>query len=163
MTVDPHVNYFSDWQTPPEWLYWVGQTFGPNYDDPCPAGWNPNMSSGLVRPWGRSVYVNPPGSNSIVSVKPWWNKMILESMEGRVARVIWCFFNWEGSMSMDPSPWEFEGFMLMPRSRVGFWRDGKAQKSPRNRTIFWLGGLEDFAEPPERCVVVRTGEFSQLT
>ncbi len=145
---DPHKNYFSDWQTPPEWLAWVQSSLGKGFQDPCP----PNPSAdGLIIPWNHRVYVNPPGANSVKSITPWWNKYVTERNSGRTTRLIWCFFNCEATRSIDPSPFNMPGEFVIPKKRVAFWRDGKPFKGPRNWTWFWKSYEVPFVEPPVDC------------
>lgn len=166
MTFDPHKNYRSDWETPLEWWLWAEATLGGTIDlDPCP---NPNVlnwravdnvdvsnfEDGLACEWHGNVYCNPPGANSGESVKPWWAHHLKERAAGNLERLVWCFFNNEHTRHLDPSPWELPGYMVIPRVRVAFLKDGVRQKSPRNWTWFWT--TERPARPPVDCFIVPT-------
>lgn len=159
MTPNPHKNYSSDWYTPDEWDEWVSATLGSFVLDPCPRRWGGSVS-GLERNWAEKVYCNPPGSNSSASVKKWWNKARSEWTAGRLQKLVWCFFNYEATYAVDPSPWELRGWMVMPRRRIGFVNaaTGKVQKGARNRCWFWTNVPP--AETPVPCLIVPTGTHS---
>lgn len=150
-----HKNYLPDWQTPPEWMAWVGASLGADFFDPCPA--NPKRD-GLTVDWKARVYVNPPGANSVKSIKPWWEKHILERNQGFCNRLIWCFFNCEATRILDPSPFDMSGEFVVPKKRVAFIHPttGKVVKSPRNWTWFWKSYEVPFVEPPEPCFYIQT-------
>jgi hypothetical protein len=164
---DVHQNYASDWETPQEWCDWVNATLGTVDLDPCGsassldrlrAGMSylgePGFKSGLDHAWFGNVYCNPPGANSSKSVKRWWRKLN-ESVPGVLEHVVWCFFNNEHTRFLDRSPWDMSGWMVMPKKRVAFLRDGKPVKSPRNWTWFWT--TKEPAKPPIDSLIVRTG------
>ena len=63
-----------NWSTPKEVYDGLNKEFKFD-DDPCPI----MGAGGLVRPWGTSVFVNPPYSN----IKEWCKKAYSESLEGK--------------------------------------------------------------------------------
>jgi len=165
---NPHKNYSPDWCTPPEWWEWAEETLDGIDLDPCadPAYPGPVEQSltarGRSRPWRGRVYCNPPGSNSVKSIKPWWKHAMKQLESGRTTDLVWCFFNMETVFSLEPSPLSLEGWLLLPSRRVAFHRDGGRPvnpntgrfTSPRNRTWFW--STCDPASPPISSWVVRT-------
>jgi hypothetical protein len=153
--IDPHINYDPDWETPPQWLAWAEATLGGPFFDPCPA--RPTFD-GLVVPWGPLSYVNPPGANSVVSVKPWWEAA---GRQTNLRHLVWCFFNCEASRHLDPNPWNLRGTMVIPHRRLRFYRDGKVGNQPRNWAWFWTTRLiGEVATPPESSWVLPTGGWS---
>lgn len=66
----------------PAWLYEALDAEFHFDHDPCPLDPNPAVD-GLVQPWGRSNYVNPPYSN----IAPWIARAIRE-MDERGARTV---------------------------------------------------------------------------
>jgi len=161
--IDPHVNYSSDWGTPPEWVEWVRATMGGIDLDPCgpddgsnPIGarrvYAPPGLDGLREPWRGRVYCNPPGANSIDSVKPWWSW----AMSRRLSALTWCFFNAEAVKSVRPTPLDLHGYLVIPLKRVAFMRNGKRQKSPRNWAWFWT--TREPAPAPVECRIIPTGQ-----
>ena len=166
MTTDPHKNYSSDWQTPPEWVQWASETMGGIDLDPCGHSTAPSSKvaghyfdgiayDGLASKWKGRVYVNPPGSNSNKSVREWWSHAMMQI--DQLDALVWCFFNYEAVFGMEPSPLDLPGWMVMPQRRVGFFRDGKRIRSARNRTWFWT--TKPPAPPPcDVSWVVGTGD-----
>lgn len=63
-----------EWRTPPDLYGFLDAEFGFD-DDPCPLG----ATDGLVRPWGKRVFVNPPYSN----VRGFLDKALDEITAGR--------------------------------------------------------------------------------
>lgn len=160
MSHDPHVNYYSDWQTSPEWVDWVHETMGGIDTDPCgPPTGNPTRArrvirpdeDGLVKRWRGKTYVNPPGSNSAQSVKAWW----AHGQEQRLAALTWCFFNFEAIRHLDPCPADLHGYFVMPLDRIAFFKDGKRFKRPRNWT--WFFTTRPPAATPTPCRIIPTG------
>ena len=163
---DPHENYTSDWHTPPEWARWAADTMGAIDLDPCAAPAEAHASiawsniraaeqDGLAATWHGRVYVNPPGSNSVRSIRPWWGKAMMHLAAGEIEALVWCFFNWEAAITVRPSPFELDGWLVMPRARVKFIRNGEVGGSPRNRTVFWSSVRP--ANPPVDSLILRTG------
>jgi hypothetical protein len=163
---DPHKNYRSDWQTPPEWVEWVHRTMGGIDLDPCAPVQledyddNPTLAgslftpaeNGLAQEWSGLVYVNPPGSNSVRSVREWWEHAHRQTA---IDALTWCFFNCEAAQTLTPDPFKLPGYMVIPRKRVAFMTDGKLGKSPFNRTWFWTTSHP--ASTPIDCNIIRTG------
>lgn len=159
-----HANHSELWYTPPEWMEWVKETLDCEPFDPCPQDWDGDMN-GLMIPWGQRFYCNHPGLRG--SVPPWWQKFRLELSRGVAG--IWCGFSSEQPRHMYPSCYETPGWMVMPRTRIGFiwggpdvklkngkWRKhGERAKSPANWTFFWSSVKP--AEPPVECTIFRTG------
>jgi hypothetical protein len=58
---------------------------------------------------------------------------------------------------MDPSPFDMPGWLVMPRKRISFInaKTGLPGKSPANWAVFWSN--TEPADPPEDCIMVRTG------
>lgn len=161
---DPHKNYRGDWQTSPEWAEWIRRTLGAIDLDPASSkDANKTIkaskyysSGGYERPWPGRVYCNPEGSNSVRSVKPWWEHGINELRSGRCTGLVWCFFNAMASYTLKPMPWELDGYMIIPPRRVPFWRDGKPFSSPRNHALWW-SSVRPCAPPPNKALIVHTG------
>ena len=65
------------WETPQELYNALDREFNFN-DDPCPLRDKP-LSDGLARPWGTSVFMNPPYSDPA----PWCQKAYQESLQGK--------------------------------------------------------------------------------
>ena len=151
---DPHANYSPNWSTSPEWWAWVRATLGGSLFDPCPTNWD-GEQSGLERRWRRPTYCNPPGCNSATSIKPWWAHAMTQPALLRKG-LVWCFFNSETVFSLDPSPLDLPGWLVMPDRRIAFLRNGVAQRSPRNRTWFW-SSVEPSRDVPTGCRFVGTG------
>ncbi len=63
-----------NWRTPETLYAGLNEEFDFD-DDPCPIG----ATDGLIRPWGKRVFVNPPYSN----VTGFLKKAILEMQAGR--------------------------------------------------------------------------------
>jgi hypothetical protein len=170
-TVDPHKNYRSDWQTDPAWSAWARDTLGGTIDlDPCAPPRGPFMANryycgpdgeennlnGLTSEWHGAVYCNPPGSQA-ASVGAWWQKAIDEVAAGRCTALVFCFFNWEAAVTVPNAPLHMcGGYLVLPRRRVPYWRDGKLFKSPRNRTAFW-SSVYPSRDAPDEMAIIETG------
>ena len=158
-----YANYSPDWWTPEPWMEWARQTLGGDFFDPCPATWSRDHPSGLDIPWPSTIYCNHPGARG--SAVEWWAKcMATRACFGDDMRLVWCAFSVEQLRHMRPSPFELDGYLVMPRARVGFvWGGptkgsrvhGEVARSPANWTVFWSS--EEVADPPAESVVVRTG------
>lgn len=174
-------NYSHDWWTPLDWKMWATLTLqrnGGKVMDPCPGDWQPGDPSALEIPWGDCTYLNHPGAKGSTAL--YWTKLFQEQARhgGRMA-FMWCLFNIEQLRHMYPSPFNLDGWLIMPRDRIKFiWggpdipaefgvRKGKRvqtkaprfhgepMKSPGNWTAFW--STVEPMEPPEPCVIIRTG------
>jgi hypothetical protein len=161
---DVHENYSAGWGTPEPWLKWAADTMGGIDLDPCGDPQHPTphckttlSTDGTERVWRGKVYTNPPGANSIVSVKPWWEHAADCIGIGTVDAMVWCFFNCEATRHLEPSPWSMQGHMVLPSKRVAFLRGGVPIKQPRNWAWFWVYNTDYVAEPPVECRIVRTG------
>jgi hypothetical protein len=175
-----HANHSELWYTPPEWMEWVRETIGHEPFDPCPQDWDGTGDDGLLVEWESGFYCNHPGGRG--SVREWWPKFIDEL--GCAGDGIWCGFSSEQPRNMYPSCYELPGWMVLPRTRVGFvWggpdlyrvpghkklladpcgdpssvlvrKHGERAKSPANWTFFW-SSVEP-AEPPVECTIFKTG------
>lgn len=169
-------NYSSDWWTPPDWYLWAENTLGgPPVFDPCPSSWDPaQYPSGLDIQWTSPCYVNHPGSRG--STARWWSKYHEEVERlGQQLSIVWCAFSIEQLRHMYPTPFTLDGWLVLPRDRIGFiWggpdkvvgtdkktgesiirKHGEPAKSPGNWTVFWT--TERPAVPPSTCEMVRTG------
>lgn len=149
--IDPHISYSPDWATPPVWLTWVERTMGKIDFDPCP---HRASYDGLQIRWRGRVYCNPPGANSHKSVKQWWAKAMAELVH--VTALTWCFFNCEHARHLDPHVFDLPGWLVLPRRRIAFWREGAPVGSPRNWAWFWT--TCEPADTPVPCDRVRTGK-----
>lgn len=69
-----HISGSDNWQTPADLYAKLDGEFHFN-DDPCPIG----GEHGLERPWGTSVFMNPPYSKPT----PWVRKAYHESQQGK--------------------------------------------------------------------------------
>lgn len=69
-----------DWSTPPEFYQKLDAEFSFT-DDPCPIG----GTDGLVRPWGKSVFINPPYSN----IRGFLEKGISELVVGNTETLVY--------------------------------------------------------------------------
>lgn len=168
MKHDPHKNYSPDWGTPEPWAAWVRRTMGRIDLDPasCPTTndvvraerFFTQHNSGLDMPWTGFVYCNPPGCNSVKSVKSWWSKGVKEYQLASVSKLVWCFFNNEHLRHVNPSPWRLDGYMVIPRKRIGFIspETGKVQRGARNWGWFW-SSCEPDPNTPIPCWIVKTG------
>lgn len=67
-----------DWSTPKDLYADLDREFHFD-DDPCPLG-GKALQDGLSRPWGKSVFVNPPYSKP----EPWCRRAYEESMQGAI-------------------------------------------------------------------------------
>lgn len=164
-----HANYSHDWHTPKEWLDWVTRTLGDGWFDPCPPHWQPDDEDGLHAYWRGPTYVNHPGTRASVA-RDWWAKGVRCLRERQVSALVWCAFNSEQLRYLDPSPFHLDGWLIMPRDRIGFvWGgpdvvtpNGKSRltgdvaRSPSNWTVFWSSCAP--ARTPTDCVIVRTGK-----
>lgn len=168
-------NYSPDWWTPDNWIEWVNATFKRSFFDPCGRDWKKGDPSGLDIAWLRNApyYVNHPGSRG--SVVKWWPKFLHELKEG-IGVGIWCAFSVEQIRHMRPSPFELDGWLVLPRERVPFiWggpdkqvgthkktgepiirKYGEPATSPGNWTVFW--STENPATPPVESEIVKTGK-----
>ncbi len=174
-TPNPHENYSPDWLTPPPWWDWVESTLDGINLDPCSDRKYPGQAShryhggrrgadGLKQTWNGTVYCNPPGSNSVRSVKPWWAHAMAELDAGRTTDLVWCFFNCETVFVLDPCPLELPGWIIMPSRRISFYRDGALpidpktgrKTAPRNRT--WFYTTRRPATPPIMSWIIETGD-----
>lgn len=162
MSRDDKKNYAHTWWTPERWIQWVFATFELPYFDPCPADWHESYGDYLERSWkGRyPIYCNHPGGRG--NVAKWWGRCAKELEAGR--DVIWCAFSVEQLRTMEPSPLDMPGWLVMPKKRLSFiWggpdmdkrEHGKPGKSPSNWTVFW-SSVEP-AETPDECRILRTG------
>ncbi len=170
-----HANYSSDWCTPPQWWRWVRDTLGTVDLDPCADANHRGLANGaytgidggkngLAQDWLGRVYCNPPGSNSNKSVKTWWTKGMDELEAGRTTDLVFALFNMETAFSLDPSPLELPGWLIMPSRRISFYRDGALpidpntgrKTAPRNRT--WFYSTCRPATPPIMSWIVETGD-----
>lgn len=166
VTVDPHKNYSPDWSTPGAWCAWARFTLRGNIDlDPCSTlADNERVGAsrlftagtdGLSQPWDGTVYCNPPGSNSSVSTRAWWEHAYGELAGGRCRALVWCLFNCEHARHLDPSPFDTPGWLVIPQRRISFLREGVPIRSPRNWAWFW--STLPPADTPEPAWVQRTG------
>lgn len=161
-----HATYSHDWWTPPEWIKWVAKTLGSYWFDPCPVDWDGKLD-GLRALWtptpGRAwdyanehnlppLYVNHPGGRGQAQL--WWDRFREHSWYSPGA--IWCGFNLEQLRTLDPSPLQLDGWLVVPRKRIAYidGRTGERAKSPSQATFFWLN--VEPAEPPEPCIITRT-------
>ncbi len=162
---DVHKNYSPEWGTPEPWLAWAAKTMGGIALDPCgdPDRLTPHCDAtltadGLDRVWRGNIYCNPPGSNSVMSVKPWWAHATDCIGIGTITAMVWCFFNSEATRHMVPSPWMMPGWMVLPNRRVAFVKGGSLKTQPRNWAWFWVYNCEKIAPPPVDSQIIRTGE-----
>jgi len=140
---DPHAKYSSEWGTPPQWAEWARRTLGGIDLDPCSSDEANEVvradrylsAGGLDAEWSGKIYCNPPGTNGSTSVREWWAAG--RDAVDRGHPIVWCFFNWETTVSLDRGPLTACGWLILPRRRVSFLRGGEQIRSPRNRTAFW--------------------------
>jgi len=76
------------WLTPPELMAQLQAEFGFDFD-PCPHP-RPLMFDGLIEPWGRSNYVNPPFSGPTA----WVRKAIAENQKGKTVVFVFPIDKW---------------------------------------------------------------------
>jgi hypothetical protein len=105
----------------------------------------------------------------------WWQKFIEEEEYLGALPFVWCAFSVEQLRHMDPSPFGKEGWLVMPKERIGFlWggpdipakldkngkviakerKHGEPMKSPGNWTVFWTNCKP--ATPPQECLIIQT-------
>ncbi len=151
-----HANSSPNWWTPPEWLFWVGDTFDGPWFDPCPRDWDGTWD-GLEETWDVElpIYINHPGAKRGAAQR-WWSKCI---NGGYVKHqpFIWCGFNLEQLWRLTPSPLLLPGWLVQPKQRTAFidGRTNQRKKSPANTTFFWT--TVQPATPPVPSLVLRTG------
>jgi hypothetical protein len=168
---DTYSDYSHDWHTPPEWWSWINETnANRTHYDPCPEDWDPTHYQLCdVANWIDAfdceddlglVYVNHPGGRG--ETQRWWTEGVRYVNEG--GPLIWCAFNVEQLRHMRPSPFALDGWLVMPRERIGYlWggpdtgkrKHGERCKSPANWSVFWTT-LKP-APTPVPCTIVRTG------
>ena len=74
-----HVSGHDNWSTPDDLYNSLDDEFHFT-DDPCPLYGFSDDSNGLIRPWGSSVFMNPPYSRG--QMKLWCEKAYHESLKG---------------------------------------------------------------------------------
>ncbi len=85
------------WLTPPELMKQLKDEF--NFDfDPCPYPL-PKGFDGLIEPWGRSNYVNPPFGSILINGKKkgptaWVRKAIQENEKGKGVVMVYPVDKW---------------------------------------------------------------------
>lgn len=164
-----HADYSHDWWTPPEWGDWASETALVPMFDPCPRQWTGEDRCDVawwldVVPEGMApapAYVNHPGGRG--EAQRWWTESVRYILSG--ADLIWCAFNVEQLRHMRPSPFALDGWLVLPRERIGYiWggpdiegkrKHGERCKSPSNWSVFWSTMRP--APTPVPCTIVRTG------